>query len=321
MAIKLGVVMDPIAEINYKKDTTMAMLWAAQSLDWELFYMEQGDLYLEDGVAWASMAPLNVFHDPGHWFELGDSAPVELAELDVILMRKDPPFDDEYLFSTYILELADRSGACWVINRPRGLRDANEKAYILNFPDLIPRTLVTHHSEKIKSFVDAVGGKAVIKPLDGHGGSEVFLLTLDDPNLNTILEVITRLGRRYVMVQQYVPEARAGDKRILLVDGEPLGAVLRVPQGTDLRGNLHVGGRASPGVITARDREIIETISPRLREDGIYFAGIDILGDFLTEVNVTSPTGIQEMSRFDGVDYSDQWIAWQEDALERRSKR
>jgi glutathione synthase len=319
--MRIGVIMDPIESLGLDADTTFAWMLAAQRRGHELFYIKPDGLEARGGVAHFEGAPVQIRAQVGDHYTLGQSVDLPMGELDLCWMRKDPPFDDEYLFSTYILELADRSGACWVVNRPRGLRDANEKAYILNFPDLIPRTLVTHHSEKIKTFVDAVGGKAVIKPLDGHGGSEVFLLTLDDPNLNTILEVITRLGRRYVMVQQYVPEARAGDKRILLVDGEPLGAVLRVPQGTDLRGNLHVGGRASPGVITARDREIIETISPRLREDGIYFAGIDILGDFLTEVNVTSPTGIQEMSRFDGVDYSDQWIAWQEGALERRSKR
>ena len=310
--------MDPIESVGIDADTTFDWMLAAQQRGHELFYIKPEGIKARGGRAHFAGAPVEVRRKAGDHFTLGRGVELPMSALDVCWMRKDPPFDDEYLFSTYILELADESGDCWVLNRPRGLRDANEKAYILHFPELIPTTLVTHHSDEIKAFIDEVGGKAVVKPLDGHGGSEVFLLTQDDPNLNSILEVITRLGRRYVMVQRYVPEARSGDKRILLVDGEPLGAVLRVPQGTDLRGNLHVGGKASPGVITERDREIIDTISARLSKDGIYFAGIDILGDYLTEVNVTSPTGIQEMSRFDGVDYSAQWIAWQEEALERR---
>ena len=310
--MRIGVVMDPIEHVGLDADTTFDWMLAANRRGHELFYIKPDGLSAMGRTAHFLGAPVQVRLKPGDHFALGSWARRPMSDLDLCWMRKDPPFDAEYLYSTFILELAEESGDCWVLNHPRGLRDANEKAYILHFPELIPTTLVTHHAHEIKTFLADRGGRAVVKPLDGHGGAEVFLLREDDPNLNTILEVITRLGRRYVMVQQYIPEARQGDKRILLVDGEPLGAVLRVPQGADLRGNLHVGGKALAAEITERDRQIIDALAPRLRRDGLYFAGIDVLGDFLTEVNVTSPTGIQEMSRFDGQPYSERWIAWQE---------
>jgi len=318
--MKIGVIMDPIENVDLDADTTFDWMLAAQERGHDLFYIRPDGLRARGSEAFFSGEPISVRRKVSDHFDLGSRVELPMSALDLCWMRKDPPFDDEYLFSSYILELADESGDCWVLNRPRGLRDANEKAYILHFPQVIPTTFVTHHAHEIKDFLASQGGRAVIKPLDGHGGAEVFLLREDDPNLNTILEVITRLGRRYVMVQQYIPDARQGDKRILLIDGEPLGAVLRVPQGTELRGNLHVGGKAVRAEITDRDREIIAALSERLRRDGIYFAGIDVLGDYLTEVNVTSPTGIQEMSRFDGQDYSQRWIQWQEERWASRSK-
>ncbi len=310
--MKIGVIMDPIEQVGLDADTTFDWMLAAQKRGHELFYIKPDGLSARDGLAACRAAPVQVRRKPGDHFTLGATSLMPLSALDVCWMRKDPPFDDEYLFATYILELADEAGHCWVLNKPSGLRDANEKAYVLHFPEVTPTTLVTRNLTAIKDFVHEHGGKAVIKPLDGHGGAEVFLLRLDDPNLNTILEVITRLGRRTVMVQQFVPEAARGDKRILLVDGEPLGAVLRVPQGAELRGNLHVGGKAAPATLTPRDLEIVAALAPRLRRDGLYFVGLDVLGDYLTEVNVTSPTGIQEMSRFDDQPYSERWVAWQE---------
>ncbi len=312
--------MDPIEHVGLDADTTFDWLLAAHARGHQLFYIQPQDLAAEGGRAYCWAAPLEVRRQVGDHFTLGERRKMPMADLDVCWMRKDPPFDAEYLYSTYILELADERGDCWVINKPAGLRDANEKAFILHFPQVIPDTIVTHHSDHIKDFMARHDGRCVIKPLDGHGGAEVFILKEDDLNLNTIIEVITRLGTRYVMAQQFVPEARDGDKRIILIDGEPLGAVLRVPKASELRGNLHVGGKAVKTEITEREHEIIRTIAPKLKASGIYFAGIDVLGPYLTEVNVTSPTGIQEMSRFDAENYSDKWIEWQEKEWARRQK-
>lgn len=318
--MKIACIMDPLEAVNVHADTTFDWLLAAQTRGHEIFFVAPHALSAYGGEVHCVASELSVRRRQGDHFTMGEAASRPLADFDVCWMRKDPPFDDEYLYSTYLLELADRSGACWVLNDPRGLRAANEKAFILHYPSLIPETLVTHDAEQVKAFMADHGGRCVVKPLDGHGGAEVFFLKEGDLNVNTILEVITRLGTRYVMAQQYVPEARQGDKRVILIDGEPLGAVLRVPKAKELRGNLHVGGKATEALITDRDRDIAAALAPRLKELGLYFVGIDVLGPYLTEVNVTSPTGIQEMSRFDGVAYSERWIAWQEAQLAKRAE-
>ena len=294
MTVKLGVVMDPIADITYTKDTTMAMLWAAQSRDWELFYMEQSDLYLQDGVARASMAPLNVFHDPDHWFELGDSAPVELAELDVILMRKDPPFDNEYIYSTYVLEAAERAGTL-IVNRCQSLRDCNEKVFATQFPQCCPPVLVSASMPRLRDF-HARYRDVIFKPLDGMGGSAIFRVKPEDPNVSVILETLTAYGRHTIMAQQFIPEISEGDKRILMINGEPVPYCLaRVPLAGETRGNLAAGGSGRAQPLSERDTWIAAQVGPELQDKGLLFVGLDIIGDYLTEINVTSPTCIREI--------------------------
>lgn len=319
--MKIASIMDPIERVLIHADTTFGWMLAAQARGHELFYVRPADLVAEGSTAacWATPVTVRMPEQPGQpHYELGETVYVPLSHFDVVWMRRDPPFDTDYLYSTYILELAEERGDCWVMNHPRALRDANEKAFILHFPELTPRTMVTRRKDRIKAFMHEEGGRCIVKPLVGHGGEEVFMAQAEDLNLNTILEVVTRHESRYVMVQTYVPEARKGDKRIILVDGEPLGAVLRVPSAGELRGNLHVGGRAVKAELTARERQICEALRPRLQQLGLYFVGIDILGDYLTEVNVTSPTGIREMSILDGQDYTDQWIVWIERRLSER---
>ncbi|MCP4468375.1 MAG: glutathione synthase [Halieaceae bacterium] len=294
MTVKLGVVMDPIANITYTKDTTMAMLWAAQSRDWELFYMEQSDLYLEDGVARASMATLNVFHDPDHWFELGDSAPVELAELDVILMRKDPPFDNEYIYSTYVLEAAERAGTL-IVNRCQSLRDCNEKVFATQFPQCCPPVLVSASMPRLRDF-HARYRDVIFKPLDGMGGSAIFRVKPEDPNVSVILETLTAYGRHTIMAQQFIPEISEGDKRILMINGKPVPYCLaRVPLAGETRGNLAAGGSGRAQPLSERDTWIAAQVGPELQDKGLLFVGLDIIGDYLTEINVTSPTCIREI--------------------------
>lgn len=320
--MKIGCVMDPIEQVQVHADTTFGWMLAAQARGHEIVYIQPFDLTAEGERAFAWGRDLQVRMpteaDPSH-FALGPRRYFPLGELDVCWMRRDPPFDSDYLYSTYLLELADARGECWVLNRPAALRDANEKAFILNFPGAFAPTVITHRRERIRSFMHEQGGRCVVKPLSGHGGEEVFLLNQDDLNLNALLEVITRHESRYVMAQAYIPEAAQGDKRVLLVDGEPLGAVLRVPASGELRGNLHVGGRAVKAELTERDLAICAMLKPTLKARGLHFVGIDLLGPWLTEVNVTSPTGIREMSALDGVDYADRWIAWIEDRLAERS--
>jgi glutathione synthase len=294
MTIKLGVVMDPIAAINYKKDTTLAMLWAAESRGWQLYYMEQKDLYLEQGVGRASMSHLTVFHDPEHWFELDEPQDRDLAELDVILMRKDPPFDNEYVYSTYILEEAERKGSL-IVNRCQSLRDCNEKVFATQFPQCCPPVLVSADMDRLKAFHQH-HGDAIFKPLDGMGGDAIFRVKPDDPNVSVILEMLTRHNRQTIMAQRFIPEIKAGDKRILMINGEAVPYCLaRVPLVGETRGNLAAGGTGRPQPLTDRDRWIAAQVGPSLREKGLLFAGIDVIGDYLTEINVTSPTCIREI--------------------------
>jgi glutathione synthase len=294
MTLKLGVVMDPIADINYKKDSTLAMLWAAQARDWQLFYMEQTDLYLEQGVARASMAPLKVFHDPESWFALEQRQDRSLAELDVILMRKDPPFDNEFVYTTYILEEAERQGTL-VVNRCESLRDCNEKIFATQFPQCCPPVLVSADRARLRAF-HKEHRDVIFKPLDGMGGTGIFRVRLDDPNVSVILEMLTGHGSQTIMAQRYIPEIIDGDKRILMINGEPVPYCLaRVPEVGETRGNLAAGGSGRPQPLTDRDRWIASQVGPTLRDKGLLFVGLDIIGDYLTEINVTSPTCIREI--------------------------
>ncbi len=308
--MKIGFVMNPLAQVNIHADTTFALMDAAQKRGHALFTIDHLDaMAYEAGAPHAHMVPVTVQRVEGDHFNASAPSYGPMTQLDAVFMRTDPPFDITYLHATHYLSLLEAQGTL-VLNRPRGLQGANEKLYTLNFPSLMPTTIVTRDRDRIRRFMVEQGGRCIVKPVDGHGGSGIFLVQEGDRNLNAILEVATGEGREQVMCQRYVPEARQGDKRILMLDGEPLGAILRVPREDDNRGNIHVGGTVQAGSLTARDREICALVGPKLREDGLFFVGLDVLGDYLTEVNVTSPTGIQEMSRLNGEDYADQVIAW-----------
>lgn len=312
--MKMGFVMDPVEEVNIREDTTFALMLAAQARGWEIFYIRPRDLEAEGDEALAPVHPLEVRRDPDDKADVGDPTRRPLHQLDCVWMRKDPPFDEEYLYQAHLLELAESKG-CLVLNRPDGLRAANEKLYSLHFPSLIPETVVTRRADRIKEFIAEHGGRGVVKPLRGHGGEGVLVLDESDGNLNALIEISTDHQSKPVMCQRYLPEARQGDKRILLLDGQPLGAILRVPGDDEHRSNIHVGGDVYKTTLTDRERHICETVGERLVEDGLYFVGLDVIGDRLTEVNVTSPTGIQEASRFDEVDYSERVIEWVESKL------
>ncbi|MBK8481389.1 MAG: glutathione synthase [Proteobacteria bacterium] len=296
MTIQLGVVMDAIATIKPSKDSTLAMALEAQRRGWALAYIEQRDLFARDGEAWARMRPLSVADDRERWFTLGDERTARLTTLDALLMRKDPPFDLEYIYSTYLLELAERRGLL-LVNRPQALRDHNEKLAIAAFPQCTPPTLVSRERARLRAFA-ASEQEVVIKPLDTMGGSSVFRVRADDPNLSVILELMTQHDTRTVMAQRFVPEISDGDKRILLVDGVPVPWMLaRIPAPGETRGNLAAGARAEGRALGARERWICEQVGPTLRERGLLFVGLDVIGNFLTEINVTSPTGIRELDR------------------------
>lgn len=313
MPTRIGVIMDPIATITPYKDTTLAMLLEAQRRGWEIHYMELGDLELRAGRAYARTRGLTVFDDNARWYQFGDSQTLPLDELDVVLMRKDPPFDSEYLYATHILSRAQAAG-CLVLNDPQGLRDANEKLFAQHFPQCCAPTVVTRDPAHIKAFVQE-HGKAVIKPLHGMGGAGIFVVEQGNPNLNVIIETVTELGHRYAMVQRYLPEIAAGDKRILVIDGEPVPyALARIPAQGETRGNLAAGGRGEGVELSARDRWIVEQVAPTLVERGLVFVGLDVIGDYLTEVNVTSPTCVRELDKIYGINISARFF----DAIERR---
>ncbi len=287
--------MDPIQAINPKKDTTLALMIAAQRRGWELHYMELTDLSLRDGHARANMRRVEVHDDYRHWFDFqGPPEARDLGALDVILMRKDPPFDTEYIFATYLLERAQHAGAL-VVNDPRALRDANEKLFTAWFADVCPPTLVARRHDEIRAFLDEFQD-IVVKPLDGMGGSSVFRIRQGDPNASVILETLTSYESRFCMAQKYLPAIIDGDKRVLVIDGEPVPyALARIPQAGELRGNLAAGGRGEGRPLTVRDREICERVGPTLKARGLLFVGLDVIGDFLTEINVTSPTCVREL--------------------------
>ena len=313
MNVRLGIVMDPIGSIKIVKDSSFAMLLAAQARGWPIFYLELADLFLRDGEAYGYGRSLRVRDDPRGWFELGERETRPLAELDVILMRKDPPVDLEYLYATHFLDLAERAGTL-VVNRPRALRDANEKLFAAWFPQCCPATLVTRRIERLRGFLEE-HGDVVLKPLDAMGGASVFRVRLDDPNRQVILEVMTAHGTRQTMAQRYIPEIADGDKRILMVDGEPVPyALARIPAPGESRGNLAAGGRGEGVALSDRDRWICAQVGPELRRRGLLFVGLDVIGDWLTEINVTSPTCIRELDKLYGLDVAGDLM----DALERR---
>ncbi|MBW3140612.1 glutathione synthase [Ferrimonas balearica] len=292
--IKLGIVMDPISTINIKKDTSFAFLLEAQRRGYALFYMEMADLYLDQGEARAKMQPLSVEENPQQWYQFGEAKDAPLAELDVILMRKDPPFDTEYIYATYMLERAEEQGVL-VVNKPQSLRDCNEKLFTAWFAEHTPTTLVTRSAERIRAF-HAEHGDIILKPLDGMGGASIFHVREDGSNLGVIIEVLTNHGQNYAMIQKFIPEIKDGDKRILVVDGEPVPYCLaRIPQGGETRGNLAAGGRGVAQPLSESDRRIAEAVAPELKKRGLIFVGLDVIGDRLTEVNVTSPTCVREI--------------------------
>jgi glutathione synthase len=297
--LKIGVVMDPVEKINIDKDTTVVLLLEAQRRGHEIYYMELADLFIRGGTPYGRYRRLDLARSTPH-YQLGSFATSPLDDFDTLWMRKDPPFDMQFFFATHLLSLIDPK-RCFVMNNPKGLREANEKLYALRFPEQIPQTMVSGDIERLKTFLLELGGEMIIKPLDGCGGSGVFYLNEQDRNTNSILESATDNGRRLVMGQRYLPEIRQGDKRIIVLNGEPLGAVLRVPLESETRGNIHVGGQCVKTEVTARDREICDALAPLLRADGLYFVGLDVIGSFLTEVNVTSPTGIQEIDALNNV--------------------
>jgi len=313
MSITLGVVMDPIATIKPYKDTTLALLLAAQAKGWTLYYMEQADMYLDQGIALAQVRPLKVMDDNDHWFELGEARAMPLGELDTILMRKDPPFDSEFIYSTYILEAAQDQGAL-VVNDPRSLRDCNEKIFATRFPQCCPDVLVSRSEQQLRDF-HKTHGDVIFKPLDGMGGTGIFRCSPKDPNVGVILEVLTNMGANFIMAQRFIPQITQGDKRILVVDGVAVPyALARIPAEGETRGNLAAGGRGVAQPLTARDQWIVDQVAPTLKEKGLLFVGLDVIGDYLTEINVTSPTCAREIDKTYGTNIGDQLMT----AIEKR---
>lgn len=301
MSIKLGIVMDPIQSINFKKDTSLAMLLAAQSRGWKIYYMLQTDLYMQSSVSKAVMRELTVRENPEDWFAFGATVDMPLGELDVILMRKDPPFDNHYIYSTYLLEEAQKAGTL-VVNNPQALRDCNEKLFATQFPQCCPPFLVTCNADKLREFHQE-NQDVIFKPLDGMGGTAVFRLKPGDPNVSVIIEIITQGGKNQIMAQKFIPEIVKGDKRILLIDGQPVRyALARVPAVGETRGNLAAGGSGVAQELSDRDRWICEQVGPIVREKGLLFVGLDVIGEYLTEINVTSPTCVRELNNAYGID-------------------
>jgi len=319
VAYKFAFVMDPLEAVLPDKDTTFVFMLEAIKRGHELYHVGLRGLYAQGHQGFAHARRCEVMRAQPHHRFLDEGAPYPLEAFDAIFMRKDPPADAPYLYATMLLSLADRHRT-FILNEPAGLREANEKLYALRFPEQIPQTLVSSDMGRLKAFMGELDGELIIKPLDGSGGSGVFYLNAQDRNTNSILEAATDNGRRLVMGQRYLPEIRQGDKRIIVLNGEPLGAVLRVPLESETRGNIHVGGQCVKTEVTARDREICAALAPLLRADGLYFVGLDVIGSFLTEVNVTSPTGIQEINALDSVHLESQVIDFVEQRTEKLAR-
>lgn len=306
--MKLAVLMDPIASVNYKKDSTLAMLWAAAKRGHELWYLEASDLSLQQGQTQARMARLTVFENPEKWFELGEFVTQPLASMDALLMRKDPPFDMNFIYATYLLERAEQAGLL-VVNKPQSLRDCNEKLFATAFADCMVPTLVTSRAVDIRQFI-AEHQDVIVKPLDGMGGTGIFRLQTGGNNIGATIEVLTDNGSRPIMAQRYIPEIKDGDKRVLMIDGEPVPYVLaRIPQGDEIRGNLAAGGRGEARPINEAEKRIAARVGPELKKRGLLFVGLDVIGEYLTEVNVTSPTCIREIDAAFNYGIADKLIA------------
>ena len=305
--MKIGVVMDPIESINFKKDSTLVMMLEAQSRKHQLFYMTPDSLYINEKGTFAIAKTLQVKNDPTGWFDFKEEKQIKLSELDVILMRQDPPFNSNYIYNTYVLESAEKEGVL-VVNKPSSLRDCNEKVFATEFPECCTPFLVTSDPNLLKSFIEDYSD-TVVKPLDGMGGSSIFRLRYSDPNLNVILETITESFTTKVMIQTYIPEISDGDKRILLINGNPMdAAVARVPAEGELRGNLAAGASAVARSLTEKDLWICEQVGPKLKELGLVLVGLDIIGDYLTEINVTSPTCFREYESLCNIDVAHSFI-------------
>ena len=298
---KLAVIMDPLHNIKPHKDSSLAMMLEAQTRGFEVYCGDLNEIWLDQDLPRGRLSKVEVFDDSDHWFDSSEKVDINLGDLDVILMRKDPPFDIQYVFSTYVLEQAQRQGTV-VVNDPQGLRDANEKAFLAWFPDCVPATMIARSLEQMREFISQ-HNQVVVKPLDMMGGRSVFATSIEDGNHNVIFETVSDYGRRYTMLQEYIPEiATSGDRRILLIDGRPIPfALARIPSAGDHRGNMDAGARVEVHPLTDREQSICNQIGPRLREKGLLFAGIDIIGDYMTELNVTSPTGIRELERETGL--------------------
>ncbi len=313
MNLSVGVVMDPIQAISFKKDTTLALLLAVQTRGWPLYYFEPGDLYLQNGQARGHGRELTVYNDPERWHTFGATRDMPLDALSVILMRKDPPFDMEFIYQTYILEQAERHGTL-VVNKPQSLRDANEKLFTAWFPQCCPPTLVSSNLSQLRTFL-VEQGDLIVKPPDGMGGSRIFRISQDDPNIGVILETLTAHGQQFIIAQRYIPEISAGDKRILLIDGQPIPyALARMAASGETRANLAAGGRGVGVELSDRDRWICEKVGPELHARGLIFVGLDVIGDYLTEINVTSPTCVRELNSAFNLDIGGELM----DAIEHR---
>ena len=307
MSIKVGIVMDPIEDINFHKDTSLALMFAAQQRGCEVFYMEQQDLSIQNGRAYGRMAKTTVTMNPDNWFSKEEAIDRPLGDLHLILMRKDPPFDSEYIYSTYILERAEKEGTL-IANNPQSLRDCNEKVFATEFADLMSPTTVTRRPDLLKAF-HSEHGDVIFKPLDGMGGASIFRLKKGDPNVSVVIETLTDHGQQQIMAQRFIPEITSGDKRILIIDGEAVPFTLaRIPAEGETRGNLAAGGTGVTMPLTAKEKSIADKIGPKLKAKGLYFVGLDVIGDYVTEINVTSPTCVREISRDSGIDIADQLI-------------
>lgn len=320
MALRIGVLMDPIATINTQKDTTLGLLRAASAAGHELSYLEQDDLNVRNGETMASLRPLTVYNDDRSWYALGDRYDASLSTLDVVLMRKDPPFDMEFFYTTQLLEDAERRGTL-VVNRCSSLRDCNEKLFATQFPECCPPLLVSRDPTALRAF-HAEYGDVIFKPLDGMGGQSIFRVQKSDPNLNVILETLTQNGDITIMAQQYLPAIKDGDKRVLMINGEAVPFCLaRLPMAGENRGNLAAGGSGLVQPLSDRDRWIAKQVGPTLREKGLLFVGLDIIGDYLTEINVTSPTCMREIDRAENTQIAEKLIACIErEVLESRGR-
>jgi glutathione synthase len=310
-------VMDPAETMHPSKDTTFAFLRAAGRRGHRSFHCLPRHVSNEGRAVRAQARPIRVSDGEPH-VALGNEEPLDLEELDAVFVRKDPPFDGAYLHLTHQLELV--SDRVLVVNDPKGIRDANEKLFAFRFSEWTPRSLVTSRASEIVAFVAAVGGQAVLKPIDGAGGAGVVVLRSDDRNTRSLADVWTDEGKRLALVQEYEPAIRVGDKRVIVLDGSPLGAILRVPRDDDVRANIHAGGEVKPSELTERERELVAAIGPVLRAHGLHFVGLDLIGERLIEVNVTSPTGIQELSRFAGRPVEEDVIAWVEARAPRKKQ-